>query len=176
MFAVGNQNRRLGVESMKRIAKTRLFAALVLAVFAASPAVAKTPAESAMEMARMIPAAPYSGHEIDMLAKMVWGEAQGCAAEEQALCVWTAINRLEDGRFGDTFADVLTAPGQFKGYRRKNPVTADMREVVKKCLEDWSRSESAPLLAPYAKKRPYLFFDGRHGSDGKAHNYFRKDW
>jgi hypothetical protein len=156
---------------MMRVVKTRLIAAMILILLAASQAGAGTPAESAMEMARRIPAVPYTRHEVDMLAKMVWGEALVCTEEEQALCVWTAINRLEDGRFGNTIAEVLTAPGQFTGYSHKNPVRSEMREVVKKCLAAWMRKEPAPLLAPYAKKRPYLYFDGRRG-----HNWFRSTW
>ena len=149
----------------------RLIAALILILLSAAQAGANTPADAAMEIARRTPAAPYTGREVDMLAKMVWGEALGCTAAEQALCVWTAINRLEDGRFGDTFAEVLTAPGQFTGYSHKNPVVADMRAVVKKCLTTWMRNEPAPLLPPYAPKAPYLYFDGRSG-----HNWFRRTW
>ena len=150
--------------------RKRFIAATVL-ILLAVPAIAGTLAEDAMEIARLIPAAPYTGHEVDMLAKMVWGEALGCAEEEQALCVWTAINRLEDGRFGDTIAEVLTATGQFTGYSHKNPVVADIRAVVKECLTAWMRKEPAPLLPPYAPKAPYLYFDGRGG-----HNWFRRTW
>jgi hypothetical protein len=149
-------------------------AAMILILLAAYPARANTPADAAMKIARMVPAVPYTAREIDMLAKMVYGEALGCSDAEQALCVWTVINRLENGRFGNTIAEVLTAPGQFIGYSRKNPVKADVREVVKKCLEAWIRGEQAPLLAPYAKKRPYLYFDGGHQDEhGKPHNFFR---
>jgi spore germination cell wall hydrolase CwlJ-like protein len=134
-------------------ARMRFYTAIILIPLMAAQAGANTPTDAAMEIARLIPAAPYTGREVDMLAKMVWGEALGCTAEEQALCVWTAINRLEDGRFGDTLADVLIAPGQFTGYSHKNPVVAEMREVVKKCLTAWMRNEPAPLLPPYARPR-----------------------
>jgi spore germination cell wall hydrolase CwlJ-like protein len=158
---------------MTGIVKTRLIAALLLTMLAVVPAGADTPVNVALEIARRVPDAPYARHEVDMLARMVWGEALGCSEEEQALCVWTAINRLEDGRFGGSIAEVLTAPGQFAGYSRKNPVAREIREVVKKCLTTWMRGESAPLLAPYAKKRPYLYFDGGHLDErGKPHNFF----
>ncbi len=122
------------------------------------------------------PEPPYSEQDIDMLAKMVWGEARGCAPEEQALCVWTVINRLEDGRFGDTLQEVLTAPHQFAGYKAKYPITDEIRAVVEDALAAWESGETAPTLPPYAKTSGYLYFTGARGDDGQLHNFFEEEY
>ena len=56
-----------------------------------------------------------SDEEIDMLAKTVWGEARGCNEYEQSLVVWCILNRYDDGRFGSSVKDIITAPHQFQG-------------------------------------------------------------
>jgi hypothetical protein len=154
--------------------KKRLIAAMILTLIVAAKAGANVPA--ALEIASMTPPAPYTEREVDMLSRMVYGEALGCAGDEQALCVWTAINRLDDGRFGETISEVLTAPGQFTGYSEKHPVTDGIRAVVRECLTEWALGEPAPLLAPYATERPYLYFDGGHMDEhDRPHNFFRQD-
>lgn len=103
-----------------------------------APTEPETPTEppSATEDA---PEPPYTEQDITMLAQMVWGEARGCAKAEQALCVWTVINRLEDGRFGKTLQEVLTKPYQFAGYSPNNPVTDEIKATVEDALAAWAR-------------------------------------
>lgn len=113
---------------------------------------------------------PYTDADIETLSKMVWGEARGCAAEEQALCIWTVLNRLADGRFGSSIEAIVTAPYQFAGYSEANPVTDEIQAVVIKALDAWAAGEDAPVLEPYATTSEYLYFTG--GADG-LHNWFR---
>jgi hypothetical protein len=121
------------------------------------------------------PEAPpaYTEQDVVMLSKMVWGEARGLPAEEQALCVWTVLNRLGDGRFGGSIAEILTKPKQFIGYRVAHPVTDEIRSVVEGVLQAWSQGATAPVLPPYAETSGYLYFSGKRGADGRMHNYFR---
>lgn len=119
---------------------------------------------------------PYTEQDITMLAQMVWGEARGCAKAEQALCVWTVINRLEDGRFGKTLQEVLTKPYQFAGYSPNNPATDEIRMTVEDALAAWARGETAPALPPYAETGGYLYFTGSRGDDGQLHNFFKEVW
>ncbi|GHU51695.1 hypothetical protein AGMMS49975_05960 [Clostridia bacterium] len=72
--------------------------------------------------------------EIDALAQMVWGEARGCTADEQNLVVWTALNRVNDGYWGDTIMDVLTYPSAFAGYDTSFPIIDDIRVICYKAL------------------------------------------
>lgn len=119
-------------------------------------------------------APPYTEQDIIMLCKMVYGEARGCSAAEQALCVWTVLNRLDDGRFGSTIEYILTAKNQFFGYKQHFPVTDGIRAVVERVLEAWAAGESAPVLPPYAIRNDYLYFSGGHkDTQGKLHNYFK---
>ena len=118
----------------------------------------------------------YAERDIDMLTRMIWGEARGCAYEEQALCVWVVLNRLDDGRYGDTIEAVVSAQNQFIGYSPTHPIAGDIRTVVEEVLEAWASGEDAPTLPPYAETSDYLYFSGRLGADGKLHNFFRENW
>lgn len=111
---------------------------------------------------------PYSEEDIITLSKMVWGEARGVSAKEQAMCVWTVLNRLDNGRWGDSIQSVTKAKGQFIGYKAKHPVADEIRAVVEDVLEAWTSGEEALIHRPYAKKSRYLYFSSRNG-----HNYFR---
>jgi len=115
--------------------------------------------------------APCSERELDMLAKTVWGEARGCSPDEQRLVVWTVFQRVDDGEWGDTIEDVITNPGQFTGYDEQNPIDPDIYTLCSEEAKKWRQGEPAPLFAPYATIRPYLYFDG----DGTS-NWFRKDY
>lgn len=122
------------------------------------------------------PQKPYIEEDIVAFCQMVWGEARGCAKEEQALCVWTVINRLEDGRFGDSILEIITKKNQFVGYSPYHPVTDEIRTVVTEVLEDWAAGGTAPALPPYADTGDYLYFTGGPDSNGTLHNWFREDW
>lgn len=116
-------------------------------------------------------------HEITMLARLVWGEAGSCPADEQRLVVWTVFQRVDDGRFGgDSIEDVITARNQFMGYSPKNRVDSEIYDMCTEEYLKWKNGEEAPTLEPYAPETPYFFFEGRRGEDGKLHNFFRKNW
>ena len=108
---------------------------------------------------------------VDVIARMVWGEGRGVSRNEQKLIVWTVINRLEDGRYGDTLVGIVRARGQFHGYSPRFPVTAEIREMVVEVLEAWERGESAKVYPPFARTAGYRYFHG----DGR-HNWFRVNW
>jgi hypothetical protein len=114
------------------------------------------------------PASRCTDVDLEVLAKAVWGEARALPPEEQALVIWTAFDRVDSGRWGDTVYDVVTAPHQFQGYRAKNPITPEILTLCQAEAVKWTAGDSAPALAPYAMQSGYLFFTG----DGR-HNYFR---
>jgi hypothetical protein len=119
---------------------------------------------------------PCTSGDIELLAKAVWGEARGCDPAEQSLVIWTVLQRVDAGDYGDTIEAVLTDPRQFGGYRAKNPVDPEIYALCAREASKWASGDLPPTSIPYAPTRPYLFFDGRRGNDGKRHNYFRKDW
>jgi hypothetical protein len=102
--------------------------------------------------------AMYTAEEIEMLAKTVWGEARGCTRAEQRLVVWTALQRVSANGYGGTIKAVLTAPRQFTGYRKGNPVDEDIYAIAKEETEKWARRMKPPTMGPYAPALPYLYF------------------
>ncbi|MCX4355384.1 MAG: hypothetical protein OSJ43_04065 [Oscillospiraceae bacterium] len=117
---------------------------------------------------------PLTSSDVTLLAKMVWGEARGCAPEEQRLVVWTVLQRVDAGGVFaqyDTIEAAVTAPGQFVGYDENHPVDTDIYNLCLEVLADWQDGAEPPTHEIYAPTAPYYFFDG----DGR-HNWFREEW
>lgn len=117
---------------------------------------------------------PLTNSDVTMLAKMVWGEARGCAPEEQRLVVWTVLQRVDAGGVFaqyDTIEAAVTAPGQFVGYDENHPVDSDIYNLCLDVLSEWQSGAEPPTHEIYAPTTPYYFFDG----DGR-HNWFREEW
>ena len=110
----------------------------------------------------------WTDQDVTTLSRMVWGEGRGVSRNEQMLIVWTVLNRLDNGRYGSSIRQIVTARGQFVGYRSGFPVTDAIREVVIYVLEAWDRGEAAKVYPPFARDSNYLYFRG----DGR-HNWFR---
>jgi hypothetical protein len=109
---------------------------------------------------------PYTEREIDMLARVVYAEARGCAPEEQALVVWAVLQRASGGAFHGTPQEVILRDGQFL-YSEKHPVLSDIRELCLSEAEKWAAGEPAPTHPIYAPTLPYYYFN-----DNGKHNYF----
>ncbi len=120
------------------------------------------------------PETPLTNSDVTMLARMVWGEARGCAPEEQRLVVWTVLQRVDAGGVFaqyDTIEAAVTAPGQFVGYDENHPVDSDIYNLCLDVLSEWQSGAEPPTHEIYAPTTPYYFFDG----DGR-HNWFREEW
>ena len=106
--------------------------------------------------------------EVEMLAKLVWGEARGCSVTEQAAVIWTVLNRVdsEDPIFPDTIEGVVTQPNQFHGYDPDFPVEPEHEELARDVLKRWLTGGEGRVLP-----KEHLFFHG----DG-IHNHFRKEF
>lgn len=106
--------------------------------------------------------------EVEMLAKLVWGEARGCTTTEQAAVIWTVLNRVdsEDPVFPDTIKEVVTQPSQFHGYDPNHPVEQDKVDLARDVLTRWLTGGEGRVLP-----KEYVFFHG----DG-LHNYFRIEY
>lgn len=92
--------------------------------------------------------------EVDALAKTLYGECRGCSEIQQRAVAWTIFNRVDDERFPDTVIEVITQPSQFFGYSESFPVTAELEELARDCLEDW-HFERERILEP-----DFLYFFG----------------
>ena len=115
-----------------------------------------------------VPPRRWTEQDVTTLARMVWGEGRGVSRNEQKLIVWTVLNRLDNGRYGNSIRQIVTARGQFVGYRSGHPVTDAIRGMVIDVLEAWDRGEEAKIYPPFARYANYLYFHG----DGR-HNWFR---
>ena len=105
-------------------------------------------------------------HDIELIAKTVYGEARGCSVVEQSAVIWCILNRVDSG-FG-TIEEVVTVPYQFTGYNENNPVVGDFVELTIDVLLRWSIEKYC--IGEVGRTLPdnYLYFHG----DG-VQNHFR---
>lgn len=111
--------------------------------------------------------------DMDLLAKLVWGEARGENAEEQSKVVWCVLNRCDDAAFPDTIRDVVTQDKpvrQFSGYNASNPVDESIRDI---CIEVWNQycAEQRGETVYRTLGREFMYF---HAAGGD--NLFATDW
>ena len=109
----------------------------------------------------------FTDADVIAVAQMLWGEARGCALDNQQKAVWCVLNRVDDSRFPDTIQGVLSQPSQFYGYSPDFPVWDELKEVARDVLTRWSM-EKQGVTVERELPNTYLWFTG----DG-VQNYFR---
>lgn len=113
----------------------------------------------------------WTQEEVEMLAKTVWAEARGVpSTAQQAAVIWCVLNRLDAGGYGDTIAEVVSAPNQF-AYDSASPVWGEFLILVEDVLIRWGAEKTGEEDVGRTLPVDYLFFEG----DGK-HNHFRKQY
>ena len=110
----------------------------------------------------------FTEDDVIAMAKMLWGEARGCALNNQQKAVWCVLNRVDDPRFPDTIQGVLSQPSQFHGYSPDFPVWDGLKEVALDVLTRWSM-EKQGVTVERELPNTYLWFTG----DG-VQNHFRE--
>lgn len=114
------------------------------------------------------PSHPFTAEEVVMLAKTIGAEALVVPSKaRQAAVGWCALNRLDDGRFGATLAEVLSKPFQF-AYREDAEVYPGMLELAEDVLCRWYAEKLGGTDVGRTLPSEYLYFDG----DGWE-NHFR---
>ena len=113
----------------------------------------------------------YSSEDAVILAKLVWGEARGLDATQQAAVVWCVLNRVEDAAFPDSIQTVVTQKWQFSGYSESNPIAPDILALVYDVLARWSIEQSCVGGVGRVLPRNYFFFTGNG-----IENRFRKGY
>lgn len=128
------------------------------------------------------PTCPITDEEIVMLAKTMYAESQvvywdgtkwGVSyTARQAAVGWCALNRYDNGGFGDTLADVLTKPNAF-AYQEDTEVSEYMMWLAEDVVDRWWNEKLLDGTDLVGRVIPsdYLFFEG----DGRE-NYFRKTY
>ena len=109
----------------------------------------------------------FTEADVVAVAKMLWGEARGCALDNQQKAVWCVLNRVDDSRFPDTIQGVLSQPSQFHGYSPDFPVWDELKEVARDVLTRGSLEKQGADVARELDKNA-VFFTG----DGTT-NWFR---
>ena len=112
----------------------------------------------------------FTEDDVVAMAKMLWGEARGCALDNQQKTAWCALNRVDDPRFPDTILGVLSQPSQFHGYSPDFPVWDELKEVARDVLTRWSL-EKQGVTVERELPNTYLWFTGYNGS-----NHFREEY
>lgn len=96
-----------------------------------------------------------------MVSKTVWGEARGCSDVQREAVVWCILNRVDDDRFPNTIAGVITQDGQFFGYSESNPVDDDIYLIARKAMLVWATEEMMPAdELERVLPLEYVFFSG----------------
>ena len=112
----------------------------------------------------------FTDADVIAVAKMLWGEARGCALDNQQKAVWCVLNRVDDPRFPDTIQGVLSQPSQFHGYSPDFPVWDELYAVALDVLTRWSM-EKQGVTVERELPNTYLWFTGYNGS-----NHFREEY
>ena len=108
----------------------------------------------------------FTEDDVVAVAKMLWGEARGCALDNQQKAVWCVLNRVDDPRFPDTIQGVLSQPSQFHGYSPDFPVWDELYAVALDVLTRWSM-EKQGVIVERELPPEYVFFTG----DGIQNNF-----
>lgn len=110
--------------------------------------------------------------DVEMLAKLIWGEARGIpSTTEKAAVVWCVLNRVDSPKYPDTVAEVVTQRHQFVGYKTSNPATEEFIEIARDVLVRWYSEKNGTSDVGRVLPKDYLYFTG----DG-VRNYFTAEW
>ena len=96
--------------------------------------------------------------EATYLAKTIYGEARGLGKTEQAAVVWCVLNRAD--AWGMDIIEVITAPGQFTGYRESNPVWPELYDLAQDVLTRWRRESNGETDVGRVLPQGYMWFSG----------------
>ena len=109
--------------------------------------------------------------DIVLCAKLVWGEARGVKSKaEKAAVIWCVLNRLDAG-YASTIEGVITARGQFTGYRNSNPVTEELYELAKDVLTRYYLEKEGFTDVGRTLPGGYLWFTGHKGRNRFRNKY-----
>lgn len=94
----------------------------------------------------------WTDEELDALALTLSGECYDHKTQDKRRVCEVVLNRVSDGRFGESIVEVLSAENQFEGYwTQYRPVSENDYEVAEQALEDWYAGGCVALSE-------YLFF------------------
>ena len=110
----------------------------------------------------------YTLADAAMLARVLYSAARGVKSMTATACVaWTALNRLDSGKYGRSLYAVLCAPEQFT-FRADAPTRSDtghdLTALATDVLDRWSREKAGQTAVGRVLPPDYLWFAGDGGS------------
>lgn len=117
------------------------------------------------------PALELDPREVELIARTIWGEADGVKSKaEQAAVAWCILNRVD--AWGQSIEYVVTKPYQFLGYRPTGDCPERHYELARDVLTRWYAEKAGETNVGRTLPPDYLYFIG----DLKAHNWFSIVW
>lgn len=120
----------------------------------------------------------FTNRDVRLLGVMCYGESVGSPTMESAATVWCALNRLAIN-YGDedTIEGIITAPGQFEGYRWYKSCPQHYFDLAKDVLIRWCLEQKGTADVGRVLPEDYLYFygDGRH-NHFKTQDGIEWDW
>lgn len=120
--------------------------------------------------------------DIEMLAKLVWGEARGVNSKtQQAAVIWCVLNRVDSTGYacGKSIAHVVTFPNQFQGYNANYPATDEFKALAEDVLTRWYAEKAGYINIGRVLPVEYQWFMG-NGSTNTFRNAYTNgakwDW
>lgn len=81
---------------------------------------------------------PWTDEELKAMAQTLSGECYEDKEHDKRLVCEVILNRVSDGRFGDSICEVITAKNQFHGYwNPSRPVSENDLAIAEQALKDW---------------------------------------
>lgn len=107
--------------------------------------------------------------ELDVLAKVVYGEARGVKSDiEKAAVVWCVLNRVDDDWWSDDIIHVATQSDQF-AYESYFTVEEELRDLAQDVLVRWLLEKQGFDDVGRVLPKTYCYF----ASHGDGRNWFR---
>lgn len=104
---------------------------------------------------------------VEAMSKMGFGEAGGCSHTEIAATFWNVLNRY-DAKYAKSIYGVVTAKGQYHGYKTYHPVRDDIYELCIDVIARWVAEKEGASEVGRILPSDYFWFYG----DGR-HNHYR---
>jgi len=122
--------------------------------------------EPIIETEPIVETEPFTDEEVEAIAKTLAGECYDDKLNDKRLVAEVILNRVSDGRFGESVIEVVSAKGQFIGYwKQSRPISDSDIEIAKETLREWYENGCEKLSE-------YLFFH----SGPNRENVFRTQY
>lgn len=90
------------------------------------------------------------------LAKTIYGEARGESIETMFAVGWVIRNRLQSGRHGKTYKDVVLQPKQFSCWNKSDPNYKVIKGVIKTRLWEVCIAAAIIVIQSAEKQNPVM--------------------